>query len=190
MARHSGLPFFALVAFTFLACGSTINVGKAGEGADGGAAGTPGAAPPGTLACKDNGAGGARNCTCAVAATKIGACSPQSLGRPGHCCATIDGTGATTQCECASDPTTCMSYTTSSSGPFCECTTVEQGFNGTEIAECAKPAGGHCCRSQGNASCGCSMQACTGAGDEVDSCSPTNAILRCLSPAIAVTSCQ
>jgi hypothetical protein len=188
MIRHFWLPVSLAAASAFLAaCGSTIDVGKVGAGADSGTMGTPGAAPPGTLVCKASDPGGANECTCTVGGAKSGACSPQSVGSASHCCAAIDGSGATTQCTCSEDPPTCTNYPGQS---FCACSTVNQGFNGARIAECPKPAGGHCCRPQGRADCTCAMNACARSAVEVDSCSPANAILTCLAPAIAVTTCQ
>ena len=190
MIRQRSLPVLLAATCAFLAaCGPTIDVGKTGAGADGGTMGTAGAAPPGTLMCIDNGPGGTRECTCTVGATKSGACSPQSVGEASHCCATIDGSGATTQCTCSADPPTCANYAPSS-GPFCICATVQIALNGTSATECPKPAGGHCCRSQGRASCSCGMNACGASSVEVDACSPANSILTCLAPAIAVTTCQ
>lgn len=186
MRDRLGVPFLLAMAFAFLACGSTVEVGKAGE--DGGAMGPLGAAPPGILACVRDGAGGPNNCTCTAASAKAGACSPQLLGQASHCCATVDGTGATTLCQCAADPS-CKKYSPSS-GPECICTTTQLGINGTATPDCPKPAGGHCCRSQARADCGCQMDVCGGDTVDVDSCSPANSVLRCLSPAIAVTSCQ
>lgn len=160
-------------------CSSSSTGTTQGAAADGGPVVAP--APAGVLACTF----AQDACTCVTAASKSGACSPQTLGTASHCCATVEG-GSTTKCTCERDDGSCVSYPKDHS---CSCALNTGPLAGqTAVASCSPPSGGHCCK--GGSQCNCAVAACVGGFLEVATCTPQDAILTCTAPAIAVSSCQ
>src|SRR5450755_1013557 len=144
---------------------------------------SPGAAPSGPLACKQEQGG----CTCTASKAKSGACPFAGAG-PEHCCATVSG-GNTSSCICENDPTFCENYATNPSGPICTCASVPSGL-GSRVSSCAAPKGGHCCRSTTAAYCACGTASCMSSMMEVPECTLEASVLTCHAPSAAVSTCQ
>jgi hypothetical protein len=169
-----------------IACGNSASSNNTAM-----ASGAPAPAPPGTLKCTKVGGNGALDrCSCELATAKEGACSPQSLGSASHCCASVSASGSTTQCNCRVDVTTrcCLS------GNRCSCELnspclSEGGGKAAEVPSCGAPTGGHCCAGTEGA-CSCSAAVCEPGREEVATCASSLAVIKCLAPAISVSSCQ
>jgi hypothetical protein len=175
--------FAIALPFALISCGSgTTGTGSSNGGASS-SSGSIGAAPVGTLKCVDR-SSGTPSCECAVASAKEGACSPQVLGGESHCCATVNA-ASTTQCNCERDATT--NCCTHNGGCTCAVNNACNSPN-SNPASCSAPSGGHCCK--GERVCSCSSSACGDGEQEVAKCEPQPAVLKCLAPAVPVTSCQ
>jgi len=185
------LRLHALAGALFLSIAAACGSSTTSTGASPGGSTATGPAPAGTLACKGP-ENSSNECSCDLGSARTGSCAPQNLGGVAHCCATVNA-GVTTQCRCVADPAMCIDSSASvSDGAYCTCATGETPFGDKDkiVAACAKPAGGHCCRSQSNPRCTCSMQACAATDLEVDSCAAATATLLCPAPSMPVTLCQ
>jgi hypothetical protein len=176
-----GIVANAVIAFavTVASCdaqsappGSASQDGSIG-GSTGGTGGEAGAAGGGsngsTISCNPTGNG----CLCIVDDSQPGqldGCSPASVAQG----ATEKGVCCTAESLCSCIRYTCRSDPSSS---FCQCgsvATLASVTLGSPAAECPAPtAAQKCCFSQDNASCICSLLACTAEEVAVPGCSAT-----------------